>query len=79
MDIQTYDQNSNRIWDNDLHRFVSIATTTNKFVARAVDNNAGAAYFPSVVADDTVNNRRITLPASIAALSALIANVLLHI
>jgi hypothetical protein len=74
MDIQPYDQNSARIWDGDLNRFVSIAKTTNTFVARAVDNNAAAAYFPNVVADDTVNNRRITLPASIAALSALSYN-----
>lgn len=74
MDIQPYDQNSQRIWDGDQNRFVSISKTTNAFVGRAVDNNAAAAYFPNVVADDTVNNRRITLPASIAALSALSYN-----
>ena len=74
MDIQPYDQNNYRIWDGDLNRFVSISKTTNAFVARAVDNNAGAAYFPNVVADDAVNNRRVTLPASIAALSALSYN-----
>jgi len=77
MDIQPYDQNgqaSGRIFDGETGRFVSIAKTSDAFVARAVDNNAAASYFPSVVAEDTVNNRRVTLPASIAAISALSYN-----
>lgn len=74
MDLQPYDQNGSRIWDGDVNRFVSIPKTTNIFVARALDNNAAAAYFPNVIADDTINGRRVTLPASIAALSALSYN-----
>lgn len=77
MDIEPFDKNgitNGRIFDGDTGRFVSIPQTTNIFVARAVDNNAAAAYFPSIVIDDTVNTRRVTLPASVAALSALAYN-----
>lgn len=77
MDIESFDKNgitNGRIFDGDTGRFVSIPQTTNIFVARAVDNNAAAAYFPNIVIDDSVNTRRVTLPASVAALSALAYN-----
>ena len=77
MDIQSYDKDgvtNGRIFDGDTNKFVSIAQTTNAFVTRQVDNNAAAAYFPNVIIDDTVNNRKVTLPASVAALSALSYN-----
>jgi hypothetical protein len=74
MDIEPFDQNgvsSGRIFDGETGRYASIIQTSNTFIARAVDNNAAAAYFPSVVIDDTVNTRRVTVPASVAAVSAL--------
>lgn len=77
MDIQQYDQSgttSGRIFDGETGKTVSITQTTNAFINRAIDNNAAAAYFPSVVVEDTVNTRKVTLPASIAALSALSYN-----
>lgn len=77
MDIQYYDQAGivgGRIFDGDTNKFISITQTTNAFIARALDNNAAAAYFPNIVVDDSVNNRKVTLPASIAALSALSYN-----
>lgn len=74
MDMQSYDQADQRIFDGETSRFVSIQKTANAFVERALDNNAAAAYFPSIVMDDTVNKRRVTVPASIAAISALSYN-----
>ena len=77
MDIESFDKNGlvgGRIFDGDNSRFVSITQTSNIFTARQVDNNAAAAYFPNIVIDDTVNSRRVTLPASVAAVSALSYN-----
>jgi hypothetical protein len=74
MDIQQYDQSgttSGRIFDGETGKTISITQTTNAFVNRALDNNAAAAYFPSVVVEDTVNTRKVTLPASVAAVAAL--------
>jgi hypothetical protein len=74
LDIQPYDKDSVRIFDGETSRYVSIGKTTNSFINRSLDNNGAAAYFPSVVIDDTVNTRRVTLPASVAAISALSYN-----
>lgn len=71
MDIPYYDYLGNRIFDSDIGRFVDIGQTANNFETRAVDNNHAAAYFPNVVIDDTTNNRRVQVPASVAALAAL--------
>lgn len=74
LDIQPYDKDSVRIFDGETGRYVSIGKTTNSFINRSLDNNGAAAYFPSIVIDDTVNTRRVTLPASIAAIAALSYN-----
>ena len=77
MDIETFDQTgvtSGRIFDGDTGKVPSIIQTSNAFVARAVDNNAAAAYFPNIIVNDTINNRKVNLPASIAAISALSYN-----
>jgi len=39
--------------------------------SRAIDNNYVASYFPDVFITDPINNRRVLVPASIAALGAL--------
>lgn len=70
MDVPYYDSNGVRIFDGDTGRFVDVETTGNLFNARAIDNNAGGAYFPNFVMDDVVNNRRVVVPASVAALAA---------
>jgi len=48
-----------------------VRETVEQFAGRATDNNYVSTYFPDVVADDTDNNRRVIMPASIAALAAL--------
>lgn len=72
MDIPYYDSNLTRIFDGQTGRYVSVNKTADMFEQRAVDNEFATAYFPNAVVEDTVNNnRRITLPASAVALSAI--------
>jgi len=72
MDVPYYDSNSIRIFDGDTTRYASNNRTADMFESRAVDNNFVAAYFPNIVLEDTVNNnRKVTVPASVAALAAI--------
>ena len=48
-----------------------VVETSEQFSGRSLDNNYVATYFPSVVIEDTTNNRRVTVPPSIAALGAI--------
>lgn len=70
-DVPAYDSNGDRIWDNETSKFVDIEQTANQFEQRALDNEFAGAYFPDIVIDDSVNNRRVTVPASVGALAAL--------
>ena len=70
MDLVEYDDSGNRLFDDSTAK-PDVRQTVDSFEARAVDNSYVATYFPDVVIDDTVNNRRVTVPASVAALAAL--------
>ena len=48
-----------------------VIETSEQFAGRTLDNNYVASYFPSVIIDDTTNNRRVTVPPTIAALGAI--------
>jgi hypothetical protein len=74
MDIPYYDSDQVRIFDGEKGRYISVSKTADAFETRTVDNVFGAAYFPNIIVDDTVNNRRVTLPASVAALAAISYN-----
>jgi phage tail sheath protein FI len=69
MDIPSYDDNGNRLYDTTVRP--SVNKTANIFDARAIDNNYAGTYFPDVSIDDTVNKRRVRVPASVAAISAI--------
>jgi hypothetical protein len=72
MDIPYYDSNSARIFDGDTTKRVSVNRTADVFETRALDTEFVSSYFPNVVVEDTANNnRRVTLPGSVAALSAI--------
>ena len=49
-------------------------STAESFDSRAVDNNYVATYFPDVYIEDPINNLRVRVPASVAALGALAYN-----
>jgi len=71
MDIPYYDSNSVRIFDGET-KFVSVNRTADVFETRALDTEFISPYFPNIVVEDsTNNNRRVTLPGSVAALSAI--------
>lgn len=72
MDIPYYDSSLVRIFDGESNRYISVNKTADMFEQRAIDNEFVSPYFPNVVVEDTANNnRRVTLPASVAALSAI--------
>lgn len=68
MDIPNYDQDQNRIFDMGIP---DVEFTGNHLEDRAMNNNYVATYFPDVYITDDVNNRRVLVPASVAALGAL--------
>ena len=70
MDLVQYDDSGNRLFDGSEDK-PDVRKTTDNFVGRAIDNDCVATYFPDIKIDDTVNNKRVTIPASIAALAAL--------
>ena len=70
MDIPSYDKNSNRIFENDKVG-ISVEKTTDKFEARAIDNNYVATYFPDVFIDTDALGRVTKVPASVSAFQAL--------
>ena len=70
MDLEPYDENTNRIYAND-DKKPDVRETAEKFEGRNVNNNYLGTYFPDVWIKDNVNNTVSNVPASIAALSAL--------
>jgi hypothetical protein len=73
MDIPSYDDASNRLYDDSTAR-PDVEKTAAALDTRAVDNNYVGTYFPNVFVDDETNRRRLKVPASIAAMGALAFN-----
>jgi len=73
MDLESYDENQNRLFDNDTVR-PDVDQSAVGLNTRAIDNNYIGTYFPDVFIQDTVNNRRVKVPSSIAAMGALSFN-----
>jgi len=70
MDIPSYDDLGARIYDDSTSK-PNIEATASTFESRQVDNNYVATYYPEIFIDDSVNRRRVKVPASVAALSSL--------
>jgi hypothetical protein len=73
MDIPSYDDNGNRLYDDSTEK-PNVTRTTNTFDGRSIDNNYAAVYYPEVFIDDTANRRKVKVPASVAAVGALAFN-----
>jgi len=73
MDIPSYDDSSNRLYDDSTAR-PDVDKTASAFDTRAVDNNYAGTYFPNVFIDDQTNRRRVKVPSSVAAMGALAFN-----
>jgi phage tail sheath protein FI len=72
-DIPSYDDSGNRLWIDSTVR-TNVRSTTETFTGLAVDNNYVATYFPDVYVQDEILNRRVKVPASIAAIGAISYN-----
>lgn len=68
MDIPAYDDENSRIFDSGRP---DVEYTADAFESRVIDNNFCATYFPDVYITDSVNNRSVMVPASVAALGAI--------
>lgn len=73
MDIPSYDDNLNRIYDDSTTK-PSITQTANTFDSRTIDNSYAGTYFPDVYINDNTNKRRVKVPSSVAALGAIAFN-----
>jgi len=73
MDIPSYDDNENRLYDDSTNK-PNVSRTSNLFDSRAIDNNYAAVYYPDVFIDDAANRRKVKVPASVPALGALSFN-----
>jgi hypothetical protein len=68
MDIPSYDGQDNRLF---MSGRPDVEATARAFENRAIDNSYVATYFPDVYITDPINNRRVLVPASVAAVGAL--------
>ena len=73
MDIPSYNDGGSRMYDSATVK-PSINQTVNNVDGRSIDNNYVAAYYPDIYVDDITNKRKVKVPASVAALSALSFN-----
>ena len=69
MDIENYDDNNNRLFDDRIAR-PSVRRTIEQFETRALDNNYVATYFPDTIIEDPAG-QHVRTPPSVAALGAL--------
>jgi hypothetical protein len=72
MDIPSYDDTGTRIFDTLTQP--DVGQTIQQFAGRSVDNRYAATYFPDVNLIDSTSSRRVRVPASVAALSAIAQN-----
>lgn len=70
MDIPPYDDDGDRLFIDDVGR-PDVSKTSQNFDSRGISNDYVATYFPDVIIEDKVNNRRLQVPSSIAALAAI--------
>lgn len=70
MDIPALDDGGSVIFDGTTIK-PNIENTAAALEGRNIDNDYVATYFPDVFVDDATNRRRVKVPASVAALSAL--------
>jgi hypothetical protein len=68
-DIPVYDADGTRLYDNE-SGVPDVTQTSTTFDSRTIDDSSSAAYFPNIVIEDRVNNRRVIVPASVAAIAA---------
>ena len=71
MDIPSYDDDGSIIFDGEVSRYPNVDQTIEQLDGRSIDNEAVAVYYPDVTIRDNVNSRLISVPPSVAAISAI--------
>jgi hypothetical protein len=77
MDIPYFTEDNTRLFaGTPAHSLLKpdVRETSEAFESRALDNSYSATYFPDVYIDDPLNNLKVRVPASIAALASLAYN-----
>jgi hypothetical protein len=70
LDMPSYTDANVRIFE-DSGTKPNVTKTTDALTARAINSNYVATYFPDVFVNDTTTNRKVKVPASVAALGAI--------
>lgn len=70
MDIPGYDEDQNRLYDDQTTR-PDVDKTASVLAGRAFDNSYTATYWPPSFIDDETNKRRVKVPPSVVAMGAL--------
>jgi phage tail sheath protein FI len=70
LDIPSYSDSNTRIFEDSTLK-PNVTKTADALTSRAPNSNYSATYFPDVYVNDTTYNRRVKVPASVAALGAL--------
>lgn len=73
MDIPSYDDSGNRLFDDSTAR-PSVDQTATALDTRVIDNDYVGTYWSDVYVDDKLNRRKVKVPASVAAMGALAFN-----
>lgn len=74
MDIPNYNSAGERIFDGDTSgtgSYIDVQQTADNFDARSLDNTYVATYFPDIIQNDPSNGKKVTVPATVAALAAI--------
>lgn len=71
IDVPGYTDSNVRIFEDSVGLKPNVTKTADALVARSLNSNYAAAYFPDVFINDTTHSRRVKTPASVAALGAL--------
>lgn len=70
LDMAMYDDTTTRLFDDSTSK-PDVDKTMAQFSSRGIDNSYAATYFPDVMINDDVNNRRVKVPSSVTAMAAL--------
>lgn len=73
-DVPSYNGLNERIFDGEAGVFVDFEYVMDALESRAIDNEYIASYAPGIVINDSYNQRKVTVPGSIAALAAIAYN-----
>ena len=70
-EIPDFNTSNERIFFGETGQYFDVEYTADNFESRAIDNEFGVVYYPDFKTIDRITKKNVTLPASIAGLSAI--------